>query len=299
MFTHLTSLIIPTRNRHDNLYNTLSRLKELKLKFNEILVIDSYEKYKKKIIKICKNFNAKIYFSKPSSALQRNIGLRKVSNKSKYVMFLDDDIIFFEDSFLKMNETIKKFKKIKNYIAGYGFNYIDLNNFDYLSFIKKNFFSKMLNIYSDEEGKVMRNGWHTKISNVKKNKFVEWLHTAATVYELKKISGIEFDESLGQYSYLEDLDFSYRVNSKFHLYLVSKAKFLHPNNINRSGFVFGKLEIMNRYKFVRKNNLDLKLFYFSSLVRLLISLSGILKFDFKSISRSAGNLIGISKCLLV
>jgi GT2 family glycosyltransferase len=157
----------------------------------------------------------------------------------------------------------------------------------------------MLNLYSNQAGKVMKNGWHTKINNLNKDLFVDWLHTAATVYELKKIKKILFDESFGQYSYLEDLDFSYRVSSNFKLILIAKAKFLHPNNINREGFSFGELEILNRYVFVKKNNLNIKLFYFSSFIKSLISLFGIFRFNLKSISRSAGNIIGISKCLFI
>jgi hypothetical protein len=299
MFINFTSLIIPTRNRFSNLYNTLLGLKEFKLKFVEIIVVDSSDKFIADIRKICRNFNVKLLFSKPSSALQRNIGLSKISKKSKYVMFLDDDITFFKDSFSNMNYAIKKYSGINSQIAGYGFNHIEIKNYDYISFLKKSSISRMLNLYSNQAGKVMKNGWHTKINNLTKDLFVDWLHTAATVYELKKIKNISFDESFGQYSYLEDLDFSYRVSSNFKLILIAKAKFLHPNNINREGFSFGQLEILNRYAFVKKNNLNIKLFYFSCFIRSLISLFGIFRFNLKSISRSAGNIIGISKCFFI
>jgi len=298
MFTNFTSLVIPTRNRFINLYNTLSRLKEFKLKFLEIIVVDSSDKFTKEIGKICRIFNVKLYFSRPSSALQRNIGLSKISKKSKYVMFLDDDIIFFKNSFSKMNYAIKKYGSINYKIAGYGFNHIEINKYDYISFLKKSAISRMLNLYSNHAGKVMKNGWHTKINNLKKDTFVEWLHTAATIYDLKKIKKILFDESFGRYSYLEDLDFSYRVSSNFKIILVAQAKFLHPNNISREGLYFGELEILNRYKFVKKNNLNIKLFYLSSIIRFLISLFGLFRFNLKSISRATGNVIAISKCLI-
>jgi hypothetical protein len=197
-----------------------------------------------------------------------------------------------------MNEVIKKMSKSDNHIAGFGFNQIDASKSDFLTLLKKSFFSKKFNLYSDADGKVMKNGWHTKINNLKKDKFVQWLHTAATIYELKKINKIKFDEELGEYSYLEDLDFSYRVNCRFKLLLVAGAKFLHRNNIARNSFAFGKLEIQNRYRFVKKNNLNIKLFYISSLIRFIISLSGIIKFNFKLVLRSVGNLAGISKCLI-
>ena len=50
LFTEHTSLIIPTRNRHINLINLLSQIKFYKIKFFEILIIDSSDRDSKKVI---------------------------------------------------------------------------------------------------------------------------------------------------------------------------------------------------------------------------------------------------------
>ena len=58
MFTKKTTLIIPTRNRFNLLVKTLKNLKSLKIKFNEILVIDSSDKFDhEKIKKFQRNFH--------------------------------------------------------------------------------------------------------------------------------------------------------------------------------------------------------------------------------------------------
>jgi glycosyltransferase involved in cell wall biosynthesis len=96
MFTKHTSLVIPTRNRNNFLLKTLNQLKNFKIKFKEILVIDSSDKFDKLFFKeICNKFSVKFYRSKPSTSMQRNIGLKLRNKKSKFVMFLDDDIIFY------------------------------------------------------------------------------------------------------------------------------------------------------------------------------------------------------------
>ena len=41
MFTNRTSLIIPTKNRSEQLIKLLNRIKSLNFNFNEILIIDS------------------------------------------------------------------------------------------------------------------------------------------------------------------------------------------------------------------------------------------------------------------
>ena len=41
MFTSKTSLIIPTKNRSDQIIELISRLFFLKIQFNEIIIVDS------------------------------------------------------------------------------------------------------------------------------------------------------------------------------------------------------------------------------------------------------------------
>jgi len=113
MFTSKTGLIIPTRNRPNELYSTLKFFLKNKIQFLQTVIIDSSDKHlKKEIIYICNKFNVNLYFSEPSTSLQRNIGFQKL-NKSKleFIMFLDDDLKFHSNSFSVMNSNIEKYQK--------------------------------------------------------------------------------------------------------------------------------------------------------------------------------------------
>ena len=55
MFTKKTSLVIPTKNRPKLLNEMLLQIKNFKVKFKEILIIDSSDKKFKPLIK--KNFS--------------------------------------------------------------------------------------------------------------------------------------------------------------------------------------------------------------------------------------------------
>ena len=91
------SIIIPTRNRYQKLINTINYLSKNSFFFREIIIVDSSDKNKKDIKKIknkYKNLKIKIFYSKPSISLQRNIGLNKVKKNTNYIMFLDDDVKF-------------------------------------------------------------------------------------------------------------------------------------------------------------------------------------------------------------
>jgi len=297
-FTNDTSLIIPTRNRAAYLERILKQLKFFKIIFNEILVIDSSDLVQSnKIKEICKYFSVNLYHTYPSTSHQRNLGIKKVKKNSKFIMFLDDDIVFFRDAFKNMNITIKKNEN--NYkISGFGFNLINKSKLNILEKIKKSKLAKYLNLYSDIPGKIMLNGWQTKISNIKKDTYVEWLYTAASIYKYNDIKKMSFSLSLGSYSYLEDLDFCLNLKKYNKKLLISyNAKFLHPNFIERNDFSFGIVEIVNRFQIVRKHKLNLKYFFISSIIRASISFLGIFKGSFKSINRFLGNIVGIANCI--
>ena len=123
MFTLKTSLIIPTRNRSKQLIDLLNNLIILKIRFSEILIIDSSKNSHSKKIKLyCNKKKIKYFFSKPSTSYQRNLGLKK-ANPNTFIMFMDDDVVFLRDTFTKMDEFIIKNKNNAK-IAGFGFNQI-------------------------------------------------------------------------------------------------------------------------------------------------------------------------------
>ena len=121
LFTENTTLIIPTRNRIFFLEELLKQLDLYKVNFLEKLIIDSSHISNSNYIKnLSKKHMSKYYITKASTSFQRNYGLKVVNKKAKYIMFLDDDVIFFKDSFYQMNRTIENNLKA----SGYGFNQI-------------------------------------------------------------------------------------------------------------------------------------------------------------------------------
>lgn len=294
MFTRKTTLIIPTRNRFNQIIRNLRYFQRNLIYFKEIIIIDSSDKIqKKKLTNIVKKYkNIKLIFSKPSSSRQRNLGLKNTNKKSKFVMFLDDDIYFFKNAFSCMDKSIENETK---HTVGFSFNVTSKNKNQLSDKFKKNNIFKLLNIYSDKPGIVTKSGWHTKIINLEKDIYADWLSTQAVVYYKKDLKNIWFEEKFGQYSYLEDLDFSYKLKKRNkNLKVVYKAKYKSPLISKRHGFTFGKIEIYNRYLFVKKNSLDYSYFLIGSLFRSLQSLgTGLIFFNLKSINRFFGNIYGI------
>ncbi len=298
MFTSKTGLIIPTRNRPNKLYSTLNFFFKNKIRFLQTVIIDSSDKHlKKEIIYICNKFNVNLYFSKPSTSLQRNIGFQKL-NKSKleFIMFLDDDLNFYKNSFYIMNSHIKKYKK--KYL-GFSFNNINFIKKTLLEKIKLSVYIKRIGLYNSIKGKILNNGWHTKIYNLKKNLESQWLPTACVIFKKEIIIDKSFDESFGVYSYLEDLDFSLQINpERKNIFLVvADAKFIHLKDVIRNSFTFGYYEFLNRYKIVKRFNLKKKSFFLMAFLKIGLTLFSILT-NYKNIFKLFGNITAIIFCLL-
>jgi glycosyltransferase involved in cell wall biosynthesis len=106
MFTKETSLVIPTRNRIVSLEKLLKQLDLFKIRFLEKIIVDSSDsRISSEIKNISNKYSARYFNTKASTSLQRNYGLRKVNKKTKYIMFLDDDVVFFQDSFFFYTEV--------------------------------------------------------------------------------------------------------------------------------------------------------------------------------------------------
>jgi len=294
VFTRSTTLIIPTKDRYFFLEKQLLFIKKSKLFFKEIIVVDSSTKTKKKNKILCKKFDTKFISTYPSTSHQRNIGLRNIK-KTKYVMFLDDDIIFFKNSFKEMNCAINKYKNV----TGFCFNIVEKKKNNIFDNLKKIKLFSLLKIYSRKKGVIMPNGWHTQLYNLRRNKKVQWIYSGATIFKYQDIIGKYFLEDVNPYCYLEDLDYSYSLFKKKKILMcIAKAKILNSNISIRNTFDFGIIEIVNRYNFVKKNNLNIFLFYISAFIKMVINFLITFKFGFGMIKRAVGNFKGITSCVI-
>ena len=293
MFTNRTSLIIPTKNRSEQLIKLLNRIKSLNFNFNEILIIDSSNNFHSdKISFQCKERNIKYFKTKPSTSFQRNFGINQI-NQNEFVMFMDDDVILLDDTFYKMNNCIEKHGNDPN-IGGFGFNQIENKRDNLVDKLKSFKIFEYLNIYPSTTGKIAKSGWQSKILNLKNDILGDWVFTTICIYKIEDIKEFKFDETFGEYSYLEDLDFSLNLMKKNKkIYISADAKFLHPENIDRSSFKFGITEIKNRFKIVEKHKLSKKLFLIGSILRFLMSLAKSVTFNKKYFLRSIGNIYSI------
>jgi len=136
------------------------------------------------------------------------------------------------------------------------------------------------------------------LHTVTEDTLVKWLPSGAAVFRKSIFSQVSFDEWFSGYAYLEDLDLSYRIGKQWRLVVVSAARFNHyPSPLGRpSAYLFGKMEILNRLRFVSKHKeLSIPLCYVFLLLQTSLNVvTSLRQRDFQYLRMAAGNVVGLA-----
>ena len=225
----------------------------------------------------------------PSAAAQRNEGIRACGPDATLVGFADDDTTFEPQAFEKM---LAFWNDAAPDLLGAAFN---MRNFPPRrgGILKYSLFAEHLGLYSSKPGSVCPSGWQTVIGQLQETQFVDWVPSTAVLFRREVFNRNFFDEFFDDYSYLEDLDFSYTLSRVGRLAVVACAGFSHfPSTSGRiSPRMFGRYEVRNRLYFVHKHRLSTGRCYLGLIVRLAISVGGgLASLDTKLLLRALGNI---------
>lgn len=291
------SIVIPTKNRHNELLTLLKSILKQTLIPNQIIIIDQ----SKNCFLIKKNLLNKItlkkiiydYLNDESisglvEAKQRSIKL----NKCDYISFFDDDIILQEDYFENIKKVLIKNPSI---IGLNGF----IINYPKVSFIKKIIFSiTHIGIFKDNRIKC-------QLKKYKGEELIKLnvLSGGLSTWKKEIFKKVNFDVLNKLHAY-EDQEFSIRVKIFFsnELYLVSSAKLYHNHsNINRKNFEDKYIRDLKEIFIIYKKNKEMN-FSFISIIMLLIGLfinAVFIGIKFKNFNVISGYFLGIKEGLRI
>ncbi len=246
------ALVVATRDRRPEIRRMLVSLSAQTRKPDKVIIVDGGADIVEDVVMGFPALNP-IFLkaSFPSASKQRNMGLSAVGDDFAYIGFLDDDVVLAPEAIEHMMEF---WEQASERIAGAALNLINHPPLDW-PFLKTSRFAEILGLYSLRKGVVMSSGFQTMIGLVQRVTYSAWLPTTAVVWRKRVLDQFRFDEWFDGYSYLEDLDFSYRVGKEFSMAIVPGSFYSHlPGACGRgNGFVFGLREVRNRLHFVRKN----------------------------------------------
>ena len=154
------AIIIPTKNRVNEIRLLLNSIAKLNCEIGRVIVIASGQDIWKNISEYNNYIPLEYFRSESGQIKQRNLGIKKLDEKTRLVATMDDDAIFHEDSVSKM---IDFWNKIEPETAGVGFNIINQKCH------KHTWLRGLIGVSVSESGRILKSGINTPITNVKKD----------------------------------------------------------------------------------------------------------------------------------
>ncbi len=235
------SIVIPTRDRPDDLHDLLLTILNQEVLPAEVVVVDdgslpsSLSKYNIYIDSFLQKFSSAgsiiIYIKGSGEGLPsaRNLGVK--NSNGEVIFFLDDDTLLDKNVLSVIDNFFKNHSKalgiqvnIKNY---------DNNNRNSLVMKSWNILNRifMLTSYSPNKLLVRRSGFTTFPYPLTKVITAQRL-SGCSCYRRIVFNDLEFDEKMKRWANLEDTDFSYRLYKKHQdtLFAIPYAKVIHKGS---------------------------------------------------------------------
>ncbi|MCX5727188.1 MAG: glycosyltransferase, partial [Candidatus Saganbacteria bacterium] len=287
------AVIVPTKNRPGEIRRLLENVRKQEFQPEQIIIVDGGGIPLDGLLAGFKELRID-YVRMPTSLTEaRNLGIRRLKPDITHVGFLDDDIVFDPGCLKSMRDF---WENAPAEVGGMGFNISNIAPLEHFNSLKA-----MFCLSDRRPGALLRSGYETFYSCLQQDIRVDWLFGGAAVWRKEVLEEFKFDEWYKGYAFMEYMDFSYRVSRKKSLVIAAgvKVRHLHAPGERVNGYTFGRMQILNRYYFVKKNpEFSVILFLWASTGRALgIFLIALLYRKKIFLSKFAGNLIGIGEII--
>lgn len=270
------SLVVITGRDKNNFDRFIKTLKLMTVKPTELIIV-----YDMKNAKFDECFNPKQNYdleikvkSYEYHGLNKQPGMRNLALKncnSKYIWFVDDDISFFEDSYLNLLKLLEDVDNLN--IASIGCKIIEEKDFDKSKLIKPiecNMLKGPIGLFDLEDNEFPFSYYETiNGKSGKKYPIVPFCQGTSMVYNVKILKDLGgFDEDLGYgYASYEDSEVGFALsnNKKITIYS-SMSKIIHHKLLRVNGdgrgnenYDYNKFLVRNHIISILKNNYKSKL----------------------------------------
>ena len=298
------SILIPTRNRHDDLCACLRSISTQTHLPDEVVIVDSSPAVTDNVVSVYQTVAGAvpvryIWVSWGGLPTQRNQALDLVSRDSTYLIFFDDDVILeptcCEELLRPMVDSTGVVATMGNLLNSQGYPYNRLIQAFYRLFLMEG-----------HPGTLLRSG---SIGHIRENLHgapfpTLWLVGCVMAVRRAALGDLRFDptfERFGGYAFNEDLDFSYALGRRGSMLCVPAARLVHamsPTGRPVRDYHFGMSQVANRALFVRKHlpgPFHFACYLWSMLGTMLINAAMIARG--RSPTRLVGNFIGLALVL--
>lgn len=224
------SVIICTRNRLESLITCLISLSKQTVQIKQLIIVDSSQQPLNTQENFTKIFTSNQFSSseliylhtKPGLTFQRNQGILHAN--ADIVFFFDDDVVLSRHYIELLMETFQTHPKYGGGMGAIAGIRSNLNRpSDYLRHL-------FLLGRSVDTGRLQKSGLPAHSHGKLKFMDIEILSGGLTAYRANVLKEFKFDELVTGYSYMEDVDFSYRVSRRYKLFYDPRAVIEHRHD---------------------------------------------------------------------
>lgn len=288
---HRLALVVPTKDRPDDLRRMLASLTAQTLLPHQVLIVDGSERPVSAVVDDFPQLPLEyVRCVPPSLARQRNAGMARLADGITLAGYVDDDVVLERDAI----EAMMLFWAAAGPdVGGAAFN-IANNPVPGQMALKQVFL-----IDHRRPGRVLPSGCQTSLHSHEQDSEVQWLNGGATIWRRTVIAQYAYDEWFVGTGFMEDVDFSFAVRGKYRLFVVSGARVAHYSRPVRPErqYLLGKWQVVNRMYIVRKyraRGLSPAAAWYATAGLLLLNLGAALLRGSKAHwNRARGNLAGI------
>jgi glycosyltransferase involved in cell wall biosynthesis len=218
------SILIPTRNRPLEVKKLLTSIQATTIKPLQVIVVSSGEEIFDVVEKFTSNLEITYIHSEISGQInQKKLGISAINPRAKWVVFMDDDLLVYPDTFEQAFRCINAFSRDSGAdLAGIGFGLPVTSRFNNGGKFSRSV-ARLFGIHNHPAGQVLRNGHATSYLEQQSMIVTTWLN-GASMWRAEKTSTYGSHGISSSYAACEDLIFSYPLGKKSSLLYCPDAK---------------------------------------------------------------------------
>ena len=286
------ALMIPTKDRPDDLRKLLKSISSQTRKPDQIVLVDGSGDPVQFVVN---EFDALdidyVQVRPPSLPKQRNVGINSLREDVNWAGFLDDDLVLEPGAIENIENFVNEAGDPK--LRGVGMKILNQPT------AKVSLFNRIF-LLTGREGQVTRSGFASEIPAVTEDISVDWVYGGATFWHAEVFNEFQFDEWFKGTGYLEDVDFSYGVSRKYNLRVCEKSQcnhYSHPIRRSKQKAI-GEWQITAWWYFVSKYKDFSSVLVFWSMIGVIIrNVVGAVLLSRDKLLRLSGNLKGLVRIL--
>ena len=220
-------IVVPTRNRSNNVLALLSALERSSVYPEVCLIVDSSDNEYS-----LPETSFPVLLLRPGikgQVAQRNFGIDylRETRSIEYALLLDDDIVLEKNAIREAIDSIQRFKEKDSLYVGFSLNITNFRNAGHLV--------RRLLLHPNKPGAVTKGAMNSSLCNANKDVECDWVLGGAAIWDLDFLCAHRNNYPFAGKAYAEDLYFSSKVHGHGKFAVISGARCGHFDQY-RSGF---------------------------------------------------------------